>query len=236
MKKERILIKISGESFASGENKFDINKIESYATQIKKLSESGLEVAIVVGGGNLWRGTLGPEVGIDRSAADYTGMIATVMNGLILQQVLEAKYEVPTRVMSAIEINKVCEPYIKRKALRHLEKGRVIIFVGGTGNPYFTTDTASALKACEIGASKILMAKNGVDGVYDKDPNVHREATRFEKLTYKEVFDKDIRIMDKTATTMCAENNVSLYIFSAQEENSIVKVLNKEINFTEITN
>ena len=236
MKKERILIKLSGESFAKNENKFNIDEIDKFAKQIAWLQQNGYEIAVVVGGGNLWRGNLGPKVGIDRSAADYIGMLATIMNGQILQQILESRHNVDTRVMSALSINKVTEPYIKRKAIRHLEKQRVLIFVGGTGNPYFTTDTTSALRACEIQASKILMAKNGTDGVYDKDPNLYNDAIRYDKLTYAQVLKEDIKIMDKTATTMCAENNISLYIFSANEKNSIINTLDKKIKFTEITN
>ena len=202
MKFNRVLLKISCEALACYQC-FGINPIvvKDIAQQIKDAKDLGVEIAIVCGGGNIWRGKTGADMGMERASADYMGMLATVMNGLALQNALES-IGLETRVMTAIDMKEVAEPYIRRRAVRHLEKGRIVIFSAGTGSPYFTTDTTAALRAAEIHADVILMAKNGVDGVYSADPKLDPNAVKFDKLTYLDVLNKDLKIMDQTAITL----------------------------------
>ena len=211
-KYKRVILKLSGEAL-SGEVGFGLeaNVLNSMAQQISELVEAGVEVAIVVGGGNIWRGVTGAKRGIDRATADYMGMLATVINSLALQDALEAS-GVDTRVMTAIEMREVAEPYIKRRAIRHLEKGRVVIFGAGTGNPYFSTDTTAALRAAEMGVDVILMAKK-VDDVYDDDPKTNPNAHRFESLKYIDVLNQGLKVMDSTAISLCMDNNIPLIVF-----------------------
>ena len=208
---KRIVLKLSGEALA-GEQGYGIDPqtVEKIAKQVVEVSKLGIQVAIVVGGGNIWRGLSGSAKGMDRVSADYMGMLATVMNALALQDAME-NHGVATRVQTAINMQQVAEPYIRRRAIRHMEKGRVVIFGAGTGNPYFSTDTTAALRAAEIEADAILMAKNGVDGVYDSDPKVNPNAKMFKKLSYLDVINKDLKVMDATATTLC---RISLSSFS----------------------
>ncbi|MDA3130585.1 UMP kinase [Aliibacillus thermotolerans] len=229
-KYRRVVLKLSGEALA-GRQGYGISPdvIQSVALQIKEIVELGVEVAVVVGGGNIWRGMAGSAKGMDRATADYMGMLATVMNSLALQDSLE-KNNVETRVQTSIEMRQVAEPYIRRKAIRHLEKKRVVIFAAGTGNPYFSTDTTAALRAAEIEAEVILMAKNKVDGVYDKDPSIDRDAKKYRELTYLDLLNDGLGVMDYTASTLCMDNNIPLLVFSIMEEGNIKKaVLGEEI-------
>ena len=223
MKYKRVVLKLSGESLA-GNDSFGINPpvVESIAKQIKTIHEAGLEVAVVVGGGNIWRGLTGSEMGMDRASADYMGMLATIMNALALQDALE-KIHVFTRVQTAIEMREVAEPYIRRRAVRHLEKMRVVIFGGGTGNPYFSTDTTAALRAAEIEADVILMAKKGTDGIYDSDPNKNPDAKKFDKLTYIEILNRELHVMDSTATSLCMDNKIPVVVFNIDNHENIVR-------------
>lgn len=227
-KYKRVLLKLSGESFAGG-NKFgiDIATLSKVAKQIKNVMEMGVAVAIVVGGGNIWRGDEAEANGIDRVTADYAGMLATVINALALQDTLE-KEGVNTRTQSAIGINQVAEPYIRRRAIRHLEKGRVVIFAGGTGNPYMTTDTAAALRAIEINAEVLLMTKNNVDGIYSADPVKKPDAKKFERLTHLEALNLRLEVMDATALSLCLENKLPIIVFDLQAPRSIEKVVKGE--------
>jgi uridylate kinase len=222
---KRIILKLSGEALA-GQQGFGIDSavISSIAQQIKEVIELQVEVAVVVGGGNIWRGIAGSEKGIDRATADYMGMLATVMNSLALQDALE-NIDVPTRVQSSISMQQVAEPYIRRRAMRHLEKGRVVIFAAGTGNPFFSTDTTAALRAAEIEAEVILMAKNKVDGVYSADPFKDANAQKFESLTYLDLLNKNLGVMDATASSLCMDNNIPLIVFSITESGNIKKVV-----------
>ncbi len=221
---KRVIIKLSGEALA-GEQAFGLesNTLNSLADQIAEIAALGVEVATVVGGGNIWRGVTGAKRGIDRATADYMGMLATVINALALQDVLES-HGVDTRVMSAIEMREVAEPYIKRRAIRHLEKGRVVIFAAGTGNPFFSTDTTAALRAAEIEAEAILMAKK-VDGVYDSDPKVNPNAKRFDELTFLEVLNKGLKVMDSTAISLCMDNNIPIQVFNINERGNMMKAV-----------
>ena len=223
-KYKRVIIKLSGEALA-GQQGFGLEHqiLDSIARQVKEVVEAGVETAIVVGGGNIWRGVSGSAGGMDRATADYMGMLATVINALALQDALE-KRGVYTRVQSAIEMRQIAEPYIRRRAIRHLEKGRVVIFAAGTGNPYFSTDTTAALRAAEIEAEVILMAKK-VDGVYDSDPKKNPEAQKFTSLQYIGVLNRGWGIMDSTATTLCMDNNIPLIVFSILEEGNIRKAI-----------
>ena len=233
MKYKRVVLQLSGEALA-GENSFGINPpvVESIAQQIKKIHDAGLEVAIVVGGGNIWRGLSGSAKGMDRAQADYMGMLATIMNALALQDALE-KIHVFTRVQTAIEMREVAEPYIRRRAVRHLEKKRVVIFGGGTGNPYFSTDTTAALRAAEVEADVILMAIKGTDGIYDSDPNKNPDAKKFETLTYMEILNRELHVMDSTATSLCMDNNIPLVVFSIDNyENIVSAALGEKIGTT----
>jgi uridylate kinase len=226
-KYHRVLLKLSGEALM-GEAGYGIDPkvVDELADQVKNIVEDGIELAVTVGGGNIFRGMAGSAEGMERSQADYIGMLATCMNALALQDAFERK-GIPTRVMSAIEMRQMCEPYIRRKAVRHLEKGRVIIFAAGTGNPYFTTDTTAALRACEIGAEALLKATK-VDGIYDKDPVKYPDAVRFDKLSYLEVLAKELHVMDTTATSLCMDNNLPILVFDMTVPGNIARVLKGE--------
>ena len=225
----RVLLKLSGESF-KGERGYGIDPdaIDYMASQIKSVWNMGVELGIVVGGGNIWRGTEAEAEGMDRAAADYAGMLATIINALALQDALERRYQVDTRTQSAIGVQQVAEMYIRRRAIRHLEKGRVVIFAAGIGNPFMTTDTAAALRAIEIEAKVLLMAKHEVDGIYAADPNVDPDAPKFEFLTYREVMDKRLEVMDTTALSLCEENDVPIIVFDLFAENSIQRIISGE--------
>lgn len=216
---KRILLKLSGEALM-GETGYGIDPkvAQGLAVKIKEVVEMGVEVAIVVGGGNIFRGFAASAQGMDRSSADYMGMLATILNGLALQDALE-RFGVMTRVMTAIEMHQIAEPYIRRRAIRHLEKGRVVILAGGTGLPYFTTDTAAAQRSMEIGAQVIIMEKNRVDGVYDDDPRRNPHARKYDTLTLREALEKDLRIMDMTALTQCLENKMPIIVLSLDDSN-----------------
>lgn len=222
---KRIVLKLSGEAMAGGQG-FGLSPeiIKSVASQVKEVVELGVEVAVVVGGGNIWRGKVGSEMGMDRATADYMGMLATVMNSLALQDSLE-KQDVETRVLSSIEMRQVAEPYIRRRAIRHLEKKRVVIFAAGTGNPYFSTDTTAALRAAEIEADVILMAKNNVDGVYSADPKTDSTAVKYEELSYFDVIQQGLQVMDSTASTLCMDNDIPLVVFSIMESGNIKRAV-----------
>lgn len=228
MKYKRVLLKLSGEALA-GEDNFGINAktVADIARQIKEAKELGVEIAIVCGGGNIWRGVTGAQMGMERSSADYMGMLATVMNGLAVQNALE-QLGIQTRLLSAIEMRQVAEPYIRRRAVRHLEKGRIVIFGAGTGSPYFTTDTTAALRAAEINADVILMAKNGVDGVYSADPKIDPQAKKYDHITYLDVLNEDLHIMDQTAITLCKDNGIDLCVFNMQEDGNIARACDGE--------
>jgi len=222
-KYKRVVLKLSGEALA-GQQGYGIDPmvVDSIARQIREVRETDLQVAIVVGGGNIWRGLAGSAKGMDRATADYMGMLATVMNSLALQDALE-QCNVDTRVQTAIEMRQVAEPYIRRKAIRHLEKNRVIIFAAGTGNPYFSTDTTAALRAAEIEADVILMAKKNTDGVYDSDPRLNPNAKKFNELAYIEVLQRGLGVMDSTAISLCMDNKIPIVVFSIDEPGNILK-------------
>lgn len=224
---KRVLLKLSGEALSGKEKNFDPEVLKSLATEIKEAQQLGVEIAIVVGGGNFIRGKTVADIGIDRVQGDYMGMLATIINALAIQSALEG-VGVDTRVQTSIEMEKVAEPFIQRRAIRHLEKGRVVIFGGGTGSPYFSTDTTAALRASEIKADVILMAKNGVDGVYSADPKKDPSATRYEHLTYMDLLSKGLAVMDSTATSMCMDNNMELMVFNMNETGNIVKAMKGE--------
>ncbi len=217
---KRVLIKLSGEAL-SGDKGYgiDMPTLEKVANQLVDVYNSGVQMGIIIGAGNIWRGRQGTNM--DRSTADHMGMLATVLNSLALQDVLEKK-NIPTRVQTALTITRVAEPYILRKAMRHLEKNRIVIFACGTGNPYFSTDTAAALRAAEIGAEAILLAKN-VDGIYDSDPKKNPNAVKFDHISYMNVIEKGLSAMDTTAITLCMENNIPIVAFGLNEENSILR-------------
>jgi uridylate kinase len=229
MSYKRILLKLSGEALM-GEQTYGIDTAvaESVAREIKEVHDLGIEVAIVVGGGNIFRGVSKSAGNMDRGAADYIGMLATVMNAVVLQDSLE-KLDVYTRVMSAIDIPQLAEPFIRRRAIRHLEKGRVVIFAAGTGNPYFTTDSAAALRACELKADVILKATK-VDGVYSADPMKDSAATRFEKISYQEVLEKQLKVMDASAISLCMDNNLPIMVFNMKERGNITKAVNGDLS------
>lgn len=230
----RIVLKLSGEAL-SGQKGFGIEPsvIQSIAKQIKEVAVLGIEIAVVVGGGNIWRGKIGSEMGMDRANADYMGMLATVMNSLALQDSLESM-DIPTRVQTSIEMRQVAEPYIRRKAIRHLEKKRVVIFAAGTGNPYFSTDTTAALRAAEIEADVILMAKNNVDGVYNDDPKINKDAIKYDELSYLDMLNEGLEVMDSTASTLCMDNDIPLIVFSITEVGNIKRVVQGEVLGTTI--
>jgi uridylate kinase len=224
-KYKRVLLKLSGEAFGS-EKEYGIDAVvlTRVAQQIKRVMEMGVSMAVVVGGGNIWRGSQAEKDGMDRVTADYAGMLATVINALALQDTLERE-GVVTRTQSAITIQQVAEPYIRRRAIRHLEKGRLVIFAGGTGNPYMTTDTAAALRAIEIQADVLLMAKNKVDGIYSADPLKHPNAKKFKRLTHFEALNKRLEVMDTTALSLCLENKLPIIVFDLEAPNSIERAV-----------
>ncbi len=225
MKYSRVLLKLSGEALAGDQGHgIQGEVLEKISSEIAELQKTGVEIGIVVGGGNIHRGVAGATTGMDRSTSDYMGMMATVINSLALQDALERK-GVFTRVMSAIDMQEVAEPYIRRRAVRHLEKKRVVIFAAGTGNPYFTTDTTAALRANEINAGLIMKATK-VDGIYDKDPMKHKDAVKFDKLSYIDVLNKEIKVMDSTAITLCMDNDMDIIVFNMFEQGNIKKVVN----------
>jgi uridylate kinase len=220
-KYKRVVLKLSGEALA-GDRGFGIDAqvLQSIAEQVREVVELGVQVAIVVGGGNIWRGVSGSAQGMDRTTADYMGMLATVINALALQDALE-NIQVQTRVQTSLEMRQVAEPYIRRRAIRHLEKGRVVIFAGGTGNPYFSTDTTAALRAAEIEAEVILMGKNGVDGVYSDDPVKNPHAVKYDELSFLDVLNQGLGVMDSTATSLCMDNDIPLLVFALGESGNI---------------
>jgi uridylate kinase len=201
--------------------------VKGIATEIKEIYELGVQVGIVVGAGNLWRGKIGEELGMDRAQADYMGMLGTIMNSLALQDALES-IMVPSRVMTVLPVSAVAEPYIRRRAMRHFEKGRVLIFAGGTGSPYFSTDTAAALRAAELNADIILMAKNGVEGVYDKDPRKHHDATMYKELSQEQVLQQKLAVMDQTAASICRENKIDILVFNMNTYGNMKKAILQE--------
>ncbi len=228
--KKRIIIKLSGEALSGKDNDKAIDplKVREVAQEIKDAYDLGdLEIGIIVGGGNIWRGKMASEMGMERSSADYMGMIATIMNALALQNALE-ELGLETRTMTSLNIPQVAEPYIRRKAISNLEKDIIVIFGGGTGNPYFSTDTTSALRAAEIGADVILMAKNGTDGVYDKDPRTNKDAVKFETLTHRDVLEKNLMVMDSTAAALCKDNGIDIIVFDMNEKGNIARVASGE--------
>ncbi|MFN8369451.1 MAG: UMP kinase [Bacteriovoracaceae bacterium] len=234
MKYKRVLLKLSGESLA-GNEKYGVSQevLNQLASEISSIYKQGVQLAIVIGGGNIHRGVAGSTKGMDRTTSDHMGMLATIINSLALQDTLE-RIGIYTRVMTAIEMKEIAEPYIRRRAVRHLEKGRLIIFAAGTGNPYFTTDTTAALRASEINADIILKATK-VDGVYDKDPMKFKDATKFDQLSYIEVLNKEIKVMDSTAITLCMDNDVDIIVFNVFEHGNIEKVIKGEKIGTLIT-
>ncbi|WP_414052685.1 UMP kinase [Macrococcus animalis] len=232
-KYKRVVLKLSGEALA-GETGFGINPfvIKNIAEQVAEVAKMDCEVAVIVGGGNIWRGKTGSDLGMDRGTADYMGMLATVMNSLALQDSLE-QLNCDTRVLTSIEMKQVAEPYIRRRAIRHLEKGRVVIFAAGIGNPYFSTDTTAALRAAEMEADVILMGKNNVDGVYSADPKVDPNAVKYEKLTYIQMLQEGLQVMDSTASSFCMDNDIPLVVFSIMEDGNIKRaIMGEEIGTT----
>jgi uridylate kinase len=225
---QRVVLKLSGEDLM-GTHQFghDPDRVAAIAREIKRVRDIGVEIAVVVGGGNIIRGASQSEKGHDRATADYAGMLGTVINALAIQEALE-RLGVYTRVQSALTIEAVAEPYIRRRAMRHLEKGRVVIFAGGTGNPFFSTDTAAALRACEIGAQVILMGKHGTDGVYDADPRENPDATFLPEVTHREVLQRGLRVMDATAVSLCMENDMPIRVFNIGDETNISRIVRGE--------
>ena len=228
MKYKRILIKLSGESLQGNDKSTNIDPavLEQYSEEIKKVKEEGVEIAIVIGGGNIFRGGQADTLGIDRVQGDYMGMLATVVNGMALQSALE-RHGMYTRLMSGIKMEQVCEPFIRRRAIRHLEKGRIVIFGAGIGNPYFTTDSTASLRAIEVQADVVLKGTR-VDGVYSKDPEKFDDAVRFEKLSFQEAYEKSLNIMDMTAFTLCMENNLPIVVFDMNKKGNLLKVVQGE--------
>lgn len=228
-KYKRVLLKLSGEALQDSEEKsiFSAEILNNIAEAIKKMTNQGIEVAVVVGAGNIWRGKMAQTIGIEPATADYMGMLGTIINALALQSSLE-KHNVDCRVLSAINVNEVAEPYIRRRALRHLEKKRVVIFAGGTGNPFFTTDTAAALRAKETNCDAILMAKNGTDGVLSADPKLDKTATLIEEITYREMLTKNLKVMDSTAVSLLQESTIEIRVFNINNLSNLKKVLDGE--------
>lgn len=222
---QRVLLKMSGEALM-GKSSFGIDPLiaNEMANQIKSVHDLGIQVGIVIGGGNIWRGLSASNKGMDRATADYMGMVATVLNALSLQDALE-QMGVFTRVMTAIAMNEVAEPYIRRRAIRHMEKGRVVIMAAGTGNPYFTTDTAGALRALELDANVLLMAKNGVDGVYSADPRTNPDAARYDQITHQEALERNLQVMDQSALALCRENDLPIIVFDVMSEGAIHRAM-----------
>ena len=231
--KERILIKLSGEALM-GDSGYgiDVSTINFISKEIKKIANLNYEICLIIGGGNIFRGVKGASEGIDRSTSDYMGMLATIMNALSLQSCLE-QINLPTRVQSAISMSQIAEPYIKRKAVRHLEKNRIVIFAAGTGNPFFSTDTAASLRASEMGCSKIIKATK-VNGIYDSDPNLDKKAKLIKDITYTEVISKNLRVMDLTAISLAKESSIPIYITNIFKEDSLIRALKEEGNYSKI--
>ena len=231
--KERILIKLSGEALM-GESGYgiDVSTINFISKEINKIAKLNYEICLIIGGGNIFRGVKGASEGIDRSTSDYMGMLATIMNALSLQSCLE-QINLPTRVQSAISMSQIAEPYINRKAVRHLEKNRIVIFAAGTGNPFFSTDTAASLRASEMGCSKILKATK-VNGIYDSDPKLHKNAKLIRDITYSDVISKNLRVMDLTAISLAKESGIPIYITNIFEEDSLIRALKEEGNYSKI--
>ena len=224
----RVLLKLSGQSLQGKEGYgIDVPAVQYVASEVFSATRMGIEVGIVVGGGNIWRGSVAARYGMERGTADYAGMLATIINALSLQDSLE-KLGLDVRTQTALPVQSVAEPYIRRRALRHLEKGRLVVFAAGTGHPYMTTDTAAALRAVEIGAEVLLMAKNNVDGVYDSDPNTNPEAMRFSSLDYMEAINKRLNVMDSTALSMCMDNNLPLIVFDLFQPGNLARILQGE--------
>jgi len=231
---KRVLLKLSGEALSGNGQAFDPEVLKGLAEELKEIQEQGVELAVVVGGGNFIRGKMLAEIGMNRAQGDYMGMLGTVINALAVQNALE-QAGVQTRVQTAVHMQEVAEPFILRRAIRHLEKGRVVIFGAGTGHPYFSTDTTAALRASEIGADVILMAKNGVDGVYDSDPKKNPNAKKFDTLNYMDVLNKGLQVMDSTAISMCMDNDIDLIVFNMNERGNILKAIQQTVNGTVIT-
>lgn len=227
MEYKRILLKLSGESLM-GEKQYgiDMDRVAQYAKDIKAVHEKGLEIAIVIGGGNIYRGLSAEKAGMDRVQADYMGMLATVINSMALQDALE-KTGLKTRLLTAIKMEQICEPFIRRRAVRHLEKGRIVIFGAGTGNPYFTTDTAASLRAVEINADAVLKGTR-VDGIYTADPEKDATATRYDQISFSEVYEKNLSVMDMTAITLCQENNLPIIVFDMNKPGNFMRIANGE--------
>ncbi|HCN55763.1 UMP kinase [Leuconostoc citreum] len=233
IKYKRVLMKLSGEALAGDKGQgIDLDTVSEIAQDLKEVHELGTQIAIVVGGGNLWRGEPAAKVGMERSRADYTGMLGTTMNALVLQDALE-RAGIDTRVQTAITMQQIAEPYIRGRAIRHLEKGRIVIFAAGTGSPYFSTDTTAALRANEINADAILMGKNGVDGIYDSDPNKNKNAVKFEELTHLDILKKGLKVMDATASSLSMDNNMPLVVFNLNTPGNLKRaVLGENIGTT----
>lgn len=231
---KRVLLKLSGEALSGNGQAFDPEVLAGLAKELKEIQQKGVELAIVVGGGNFIRGKMLAEMGMNRAQGDYMGMLGTVINALAVQNALE-NAGVDTRVQTAVHMQEVAEPFILRRAIRHLEKGRVVIFGAGTGSPYFSTDTTAALRASEIGADVILMAKNGVDGVYDSDPKKNPNAKKFKFLYYMDVLNKGLQVMDSTAISMCMDNDIDLIVFNMNERGNILKAIQQTVDGTVIT-
>jgi len=228
-KYSRVLLKLSGESF-KGKREFGIDSdaVKYMAAEIKSAVDMGVQMAVVVGGGNIWRGAEAEAEGMDRATADHAGMLATVINSLSLQDALERHYALPVRTQTAISIQQVAEPYIRRKAIRHLEKGRVVIFASGIGNPYMTTDTAAALRSIEVEAGILLMAKHEVDGVYASDPKINPDASKLDFITYRDIMDRRLKVMDTTALSLCMENNVPIVVFDLFQSGNLRRIISGE--------
>lgn len=232
---QRIILKISGEALSNNGSGISMEKVNAISEEIKELYDSGdIQLGIICGAGNMWRGRDAIRNGMDRTNADYMGMLGTILNAVALQSALE-RLGLDTRVMTSLSIPQIAEPYIRRKADSHLNKGRICIFGGGTGNPFFSTDTTAALRASELGCNKILMAKNGTDGVYDKDPRKHKDAKRYDVISHQEVLSKKLGVMDLTAATMCAENNIDILVFDMNVKGNIKKAANESSIGTLVT-
>lgn len=235
IKYKRVLMKLSGEALAGDKGQgIDLETVSAIAEELKDVHDLGTQIAIVVGGGNLWRGEPASKIGMERSRADYTGMLGTTMNALVLQDSLE-RAGVQTRVQTAITMQQIAEPYIRGRAIRHLEKGRIVIFAAGTGSPYFSTDTTAALRANEINADAILMGKNGVDGIYDSDPNKNANAVKFTELTHLDILQKGLKVMDSTASSLSMDNNMPLVVFKLNTPGNLKRVVLGEAIGTTVT-
>lgn len=235
IKYKRVLMKLSGEALAGDKGQgIDLETVSAIAEELKDVHDLGTQIAIVVGGGNLWRGEPASKIGMERSCADYTGMLGTTMNALVLQDSLE-RAGVQTRVQTAITMQQIAEPYIRGRAIRHLEKGRIVIFAAGTGSPYFSTDTTAALRANEINADAILMGKNGVDGIYDSDPNKNANAVKFTELTHLDILQKGLKVMDSTASSLSMDNNMPLVVFNLNTPGNLKRVVLGETIGTTVT-